>query len=207
MDLYSPYLRFSTVEPGVFASPRFIETARHAGVTVVDIHPADLEATVHMARTTRGQPPTVGAVTLQMKDELWPLRQDLHPIPTDRVLGATDPVRQKDIAFAAKSQGVEVLDIRPTSLDFDELQRATYLAAGRRLALWFGSVGGTTLGLAFNVIESGARGEFSLPRIATYVGAGALAGTAGHRLLSRAKYRNDRPLLRGTYPLDTSRLL
>lgn len=207
MDLYPPYLRFSTAEPGVFASPRFIETARHAGVTVVDIHPTDLEATVHMARATRGQPATVGAVTLQMKDELWPPRQDLHPIPTDRVLGATDPVRQKDIAFAAEQQGVEILNIRPASLDFDELQRATYMAAGRRLALWFGSVGGTTLGLALSVIESGVRGELSPVRIAAFVGAGALTGTAGYPLLSRAKYRVDRELLRGQNPLDTSRLL
>jgi hypothetical protein len=68
-------------------------------------------------------------------------------------------------------------------------------------------VGGTTLGLAANVIETGVREEFSLPRIATYMGAGALLGTAGHPLLSRAKYRNDQSLLKWRHPIQLTRLV
>jgi hypothetical protein len=126
MDLYSPYLRFSTAEPGVFASPGFIDAARQAGATVVDVYPQDLAATVEMARATRGQPPTIGAVTLQLTNEQWRARPSFQPIPTDRVLGATDPVRLNDIEYAARNQKVEVLQISTGGLDHDALQQATY---------------------------------------------------------------------------------
>jgi hypothetical protein len=191
-----PELLLNPNQPAVYASPHFIEAADFVGTVAITVNNPDLTRVIQMARGSRGTPPNIGAVTLQLSRELPHLHSPLlHPVTSDVPLGETEPVRLRDIQNAASEQEVKLLRVRAGGLDPEQLGHATYMAAARKLTLWFGSMGGMTLGLAAHVIESGIRSHASLPRMALYMGVGALVGTVGHPLLSRAKYHYDRPVL------------
>lgn len=192
----------SRESPAVFASPRFAEAAANLGAVSIRVDVPDLTRVVQFASSTRGKDPNIGAVTLQLRNELPRINPKFYPITPGAELGTTEPVRLGDIRDAASEQDLRLFRIRSAGLSPYELRQATYLKAGRGLGLWFGGMSGGIIGLAADVVENGIRDEFSFPRLGLYIGAGAILGlTAGGPLMIRGKHRYDRDILADNDPI------